>query len=197
MTGTAPSDNVEQLLAALRAGERAALDRLFEIVYSELRHLASAQIARSPKDETLSTTALVNEAYVRFAASARLSAGDRNHFYSLAARAMRQILIDHSRKRLTQRRGGDVEILPLADWDHPEELDLERVLSVDAALSKLEALDGRLSRIVEFRVFAGLSLEEIAAAGEQSISTLKRDWRKARAFLLRELGQGSPPSTPV
>jgi RNA polymerase sigma factor (TIGR02999 family) len=178
---------VTSLLVALRDGDRAALDRLFEVVYGELRRLARAQLARSAPHATLSTTALVNEAYVRFAGAHRLSAGDRQHFYSLAARAMRQILVDHSRRRLAQRRGGDVEIVPLADWDRPSEVDLAGVMAIDDALSRLEALDERLARLVEWRVFAGLTFEEIASAGELSVTTLKRDWRKARAFLLREL----------
>jgi len=179
---------VTSLLAALRDGERGALDRLFEIVYLELRRLARAQLARLSPNATLSTTALVNEVYVRFAGAGRLSAGDRQHFYSLAARAMRQILVDHSRRRLAQRRGGDVDIVPLADWDRPSEVDLARVLAIDDALSRLEKLDERLARLVEWRVFGGLTFEEIAEAGELSVTTLKRDWRKARAFLQRELG---------
>jgi RNA polymerase sigma factor (TIGR02999 family) len=186
---------VTSLLVALRDGDRGALDRLFEVVYGELRRLARAQLARSAPHATLSTTALVNEAYVRFAGAHRLSAGDRQHFYSLAARAMRQILVDHSRRRLAQRRGGDVQIVPLADWDRPSEVDLAGVVAIDDALSRLEALDERLARLVEWRVFGGLTFEEIAASGDLSVTTLKRDWRKARAFLLRELGPGAtrPP----
>ena len=174
--GTGP--DVTRLLASIRDGDRGALDKLFELVYSELRRLASAQLRRVAPHATLSTTALVNEAYVRFAGAERLSAVDRQHFYSLAARAMRQILVDHARRRLAQRRGGGVDIVALADWDSATEVDLEQVV----------AIDERLARIVEWRVFGGLTLEEIAEAGELSVTTLKRDWRKARAFLQRELG---------
>jgi len=185
--GPAPQE-VTVLLAALRVGDRAALDRLFELVYGELRRLARAQLARSLPHATLSTTALVNEVYVRFAGASRLAANDRGHFYSLAARAMRQILVDHAKSRLAQRRGGGAEVVSLADWDHPSDVDLSRVVAIDAALSRLEQLDERLARLVEWRVFGGLTFEEIAAASsELSVSTLKRDWRKARAFLEREL----------
>jgi RNA polymerase sigma factor (TIGR02999 family) len=188
----APRD-ITRLLAALSSGDRGALDQLFELVYAELQRLARAQLRRLPAEATLSTTALVHEVYVRFAGAERLAAGDRQHFYSLSARAMRQILVDHAKRRLALRRGGDRQIVPLSDrdhasgWDHPGEVDLARVLAIDNALSRLEQLDERLARVVEWRVFAGLTFEEIAAAGEASVSTLKRDWRKARAFLEREL----------
>jgi RNA polymerase sigma factor (TIGR02999 family) len=183
-----PPQEVTVLLAALRVGDRAALDRLFELVYGELRRLARAQLARSLPHATLSTTALVNEVYVRFAGASRLAANDRGHFYSLAARAMRQILVDHAKSRLAQRRGGGAEVVSLADWDRPSDVDLSRVVAIDAALSRLEQLDERLARLVEWRVFGGLTFEEIAASSSGlSVSTLKRDWRKARAFLEREL----------
>jgi RNA polymerase sigma factor (TIGR02999 family) len=191
-----PAAEVTQLLAALAGGDRAALDRLFSLVYDELKRLASAQLAMGgAKEATLSTTVLVHEAYVRFVRSAELAVNDRNHFYSLAARAMRQILVDHARRRLAQRRGGQAQVLPLEDWDQPVEVDLERVMGIDAALERLAALDQRLAQIVEWRVFAGLTLEEIATVSELSTATLKRDWRKARAFLHRELstGQVAPP----
>jgi RNA polymerase sigma factor (TIGR02999 family) len=185
--GPAPQE-VTILLAALRVGDRAALDRLFELVYGELRRLARAQLKRSTPHATLSTTALVNEVYVRFAGASRLAANDRGHFYSLAARAMRQILVDHAKSRLAQRRGGGAEVVSLADWDHPSDVDLSRVVAIDAALSRLEQLDERLARLVEWRVFGGLTFEEIvASSSDLSVSTLKRDWRKARAFLEREL----------
>lgn len=179
---------VTVLLSALRGGDRAALDRLFEVVYQELKRLASAQIALSPGESTLSTTALVHEVYVKFAKAEELSAGDREHFYSLASRAMRQVLVDHARRRLADRRGGKAAPLPIEDWDGPVEVDLLRVLRIDAALAKLARREPRLAELVDFRVFAGLTLEEIAATTHRSATTLKRDWRKARAFLHHELG---------
>ncbi len=188
----ASSGNVTRLLSALRKGDRQALDRLFEIVYAELKRLAKAQLALAPGDSTLSTTALVNEAYVKFARAAELSASDREHFYSLASRAMRQILVDHCRRRLADRRGGGAVTVPLEDWDGPAEVDLTRVVMIDAALTKLAKREPRLAELVERRVFAGLTLEEIAKATNLSATTLKRDWRKARAFLYRELTTPGP-----
>lgn len=195
---SAPGQDVTALLAALAGGDKAALDQLFVAMYGELKRLASAQLAigGGGKEATLSTTVLVHEAYVRFVRSAELAVNDRNHFYSLAARAMRQILVDHARRRLAQRRGGNVQVVPLADWDQPVEIDLERVMIIDTALGRLTALDPRLAQLVEWRVFAGLTLEEIAAMSELSTATLKRDWRKARAFLHRELAVGAAAESP-
>ena len=179
--------SVTILLSALKAGDRPALDRLFEAVYEELRRLARAQLARSA-DSTLSATALVNEAYLKFVRSGGVGAADRNHFYSIAARAMRQILVDHARKRLADRRGGGQEVVSLGEWDGPVENDLVRILAIDDALEKLAAREPRLARLVECRVFGGMTVEEISESSGVSLTTLKRDWRKARAFLFRELG---------
>lgn len=183
MTEPVPGD-VTQLLAAARAGDRAALDRLFDLVYRELRHVARLQLHSG---ETLRTTALVHEVYLRMAQGQAVTPTDREHFFATAARAMRQILVDHARRRQAQKRGGGVRPEALEDEHVGTDSRADEILAVDTALVRLEALDGRLARLVELRYYAGLSVEDAAATLGVSERTVKRDWRKARAFLYREL----------
>jgi RNA polymerase sigma factor (TIGR02999 family) len=182
------------LLAALREGDRGALDRLFPLVYRELHDRAHRQLARRRPGDTLSTTALVHEAYLKLTDSAHQSYQDRVHFFAVASRAMRQILVDYARRTAAAKRGGGhaVSLDPeaVADLGRAEEL-----LALDEALTHLEKLDGRLARIVELRFFGGLSVEETSDALEISPRTVKRDWRKARAFLYQAIqGEGSADS---
>lgn len=187
-----PSDgDITGLLAALREGDRAALDRLFPLVYRELHDRAHGQLARHRPGDTLSTTALVHEAYLKLTDSAHQTYQDRVHFFAVASRAMRQILVDYARRRMAVKRGGappvtlDPEVV--GDPGRPEEL-----VALDEALVRLEALDERLARTVEMRFFGGLSVEETAAALGVSPRTVKRDWRKARAVLYLTLeGRGA------
>jgi RNA polymerase sigma factor (TIGR02999 family) len=189
-----PSDgDITGLLAALREGDRAALDRLFPLVYRELHDRAHGQLARHRPGDTLSTTALVHEAYLKLTDSAHQTYQDRVHFFAVASRAMRQILVDYARRRMAVKRGGappvtlDPELA--ADPGRPEEL-----VALDEALGRLEALDERLARTVEMRFFGGLSVEETAAALGVSPRTVKRDWRKARAVLYQDIrGDDGPP----
>jgi len=180
---------ITRLLASLREGDDAALSALFPIVYAELRELAHRQL-RGHQRGTLSTTAVVHEAYIKLVGSNAVSAADRLHFYSLAARAMKQILIDHARMRLAQKRGGGVAHKLLEDGDIAVEDRAEELLDLDRALERLQALDERLARVVELRFFAGLSVEEAAEVLDSSARTVKRDWQKARAFLYSELAAG-------
>jgi RNA polymerase sigma factor (TIGR02999 family) len=179
---SAPETEFNRLLASWRGGEHGASDRLFSLVYDQLRQLAHRQVGRQGAGgETLRTTALVHEAYLKLVRSGS-RANDRHHFYALAARAMRQILVDHARARATAKRGGGLWITTfdgeqVAD---PRALD---VLALDDALERLALLDERLGRLVELRYFAGLSIEETAMALTLSPATVKRDWRTARAFL--------------
>jgi RNA polymerase sigma factor (TIGR02999 family) len=178
------------LLAAARAGDRAAYDRVFARVYDELRRVASRQAARLGGNESMSTSVLVHEAYLKLAGRGPAAGNDRVHFFALAARAMRQILIDHARHRGRRKRGADAPHLELdrielaAGGDAPA---IEELLALDRALERLAAVDAELARLVEWRFFAGLTLEEIAAMTAVSERTLKRDWQVARAFLLREI----------
>lgn len=189
-----------QLLRAAAAGERSAVDRLFELLYGELQRIAAHQRRALAAGSTLDTTALVHEAYLKLSQHQGWSTRDRSHFFALAARAMRQILIDGARRKGSRKRGGEAG--PLLQLDElglaaPEsERAAEDLLALDQALVKLAGLDGDLARLVEFRFFAGLSIEEIAELTEVSPSTLKRGWRTARAFLHSELAGAAASSWP-
>jgi RNA polymerase sigma factor (TIGR02999 family) len=190
---TPPGDGAPQvaaitaLLRAVEGGDKAARDRLFAVVYGELRGLARGQLRRIPARDTLSTTALVNETYLKLAGDRPWTARDRSHFFALAARAMRQILVDHARRRARQKRGGGVAPVSLDEALVPSPDRAEELLALDAALERLEAMDAELAQIVEWRFFAGLSVEEVAELLAISDRTVKRHWRAARAFLFQEL----------
>ena len=179
-------ESVTQLLLQWREGESDAFNRLFPLVYDELRVLARRQRRRTGGDATLNTTALAHEAYLRLVDHTRLDVTDRGHFFAIAARAMRHILVDHVRARVALKRGGKVQVVSV-DVEEPATVDGANIIAVDLALSKLEMVDPRLGRLVELRVFAGLSVEEAASALGVSSRTVKRDWQKARAFLAHEL----------
>jgi RNA polymerase sigma factor (TIGR02999 family) len=190
----AGAEEITTLLAAAGAGDRGASDRLFEAVYAELRRIARRQRAAAAPMATLSTTALVHEAYLKLSGEARWSVEDRRHFFALAARAMRHVLVDHVRRRGRLKRGGgavalDLEALEVAAPDRGDEL-----VALDEALDRLEAVEPELARLVEWRFFAGLSVEEIAELTGISDRTVKRRWRAARAFLYQDLAaQGIAP----
>lgn len=190
----APGD-VTELLSALSAGDAGAADRLFERVYAELRRIARRQLRRAARGETLSTTVVVHEAYLRLSRDGAWSVRDRGHFFALAARAMRHVLIDHARHRSRIKRGGGAVALELEEARLPAPERAEELLALDAALDRLEAADTELARLVEWRFFAGLSVEEIAELLEVSDRTVKRRFRAARAFLYRDLAeQGFGPA---
>jgi len=176
---------ITRLLAGLHDGRPDALNALFPLVYADLRDLARRQL-RGARG-TLNTTAVVHEAYLRFAANEGVTAKDRAHFFALAARAMRQIVIDHARRHLAKKRGGGAARTELGDAVVAVESRAGELLDLHAALARMETLDARLGRVVELRFFAGLSVEEAAEALDVSPITVKRDWRKAKAFLYREL----------
>jgi RNA polymerase sigma factor (TIGR02999 family) len=179
---------ITQLLAAVREGDRGALDTVFDRLYSELKRLARAQLRFGRTAISLDTTALVHEAYLKLVRSERLSLTDRGHFFALAARAMRQILIGHAEHLRRHKRGGGVDTLPLdEEVAAPALWQAEQLLAVDVALGELEKLSPRLARIVELRFFVGLNEVEIGELLAQSERTIRRDWRKARAFLQIEL----------
>lgn len=189
--------DITGLLQAWSAGQREAGDEVFSRVYRELRRLARAQLLRGRSGDTLGTTAVVHEAYLKLVDHDRLSVQDRQHFFSLAARAMRQIIVDYARSRLAQKRGGGAPHTDGADRVPDLAANVEtaaeraaEVLAVDEALSRLSALDPRLAQVVELRFFGGLSVPDAADVLAISPRTLKRDWRKARAYLARELLAG-------
>lgn len=184
------AEDITAMLGAARTGDREACDRVFALVYSELRRLARRQRWRAGGHPTLDTTALVHEAYLKLAGNLGWSSHDRMHFFALAGRAMRQILVDHARCRRRDKRGGGAVHVELEAAEVSIERQADEILALDEALERLAELDPDLVRLVEWRFFAGLTLEEIAAEVGVSERTLKRDWRTARAFLHAHLTAG-------
>ena len=182
-------DGVTQLLASWREGDPDAVNALFPLVYRELRALARRKRRGGSTGETLRTTALVHEAYLKLADHAKADIRDRQHFFALASRVMRQVLVDACRRRNAEKRGGAASQGELDDTLGTDVRTVE-VLILDQALERLARLDARLCQIVELRVFSGLTVEEIAELIGTSPRTVKRDWRKARAFLVSALGSG-------
>ena len=181
------SDSVTRLLADVRLGRRDALDRLLPIVHGELHRIASAYMRRERADHTLQPTALVNEAYMRLVDQREIVWQDRAHFVGVAARLMRQVLVDHARARAAVKRAGAAERIPLDETVlvGPErDVDL---LALDEALERLAALDPDLTRVVELRYFGGLTTRETAEAMGVSTATVEREWATARSWLKREL----------
>jgi len=178
-----------QLLVAARDGSDAARAALFERLYAQLRHLASRQLdrLRGGSPGALQTTELVHEAYLKLCDAERLSAHDRAHFLALAARCMRQVLIDHFRGRASQKRGGPLPKLALDAEELAADERGELLLALDDALRRLQAINDRGSRIVEMKFFAGMSESEMADELDLSVRTVAREWRFARAWLTREL----------
>lgn len=178
------------LLAAANCGDRSAMDRLVPLVYEQLRRLAHRELRRERANHTLSTRALVNEAWLKLAGLNQIEFRDRAHFFGVAAGAMRRILIDYANRHRAAKRGGS---LPRSERVDPITLAIEQrgedLLALDKALDRLRMLNERQSAIVEWRFFAGMSIEQTAAALNVSIATVKRDWTVARAWLNRELGR--------
>ena len=176
---------ITSLLAAMEEGDSQARDRLFSLVYGELRARARQQLARLRPGETIDTTALVHEFYLKLAPRSAPKYADRAHFFAVASRAMREILVDYARRTTAQKRGGGAVIVTLDDDDAPAGTPThpEALLALDVALARLAGIDERLARVVELRFFGGLSVEETAEALASSPRTVKRDWRKARMLL--------------
>jgi RNA polymerase sigma factor (TIGR02999 family) len=180
--------DVTALLEEFANGDAAALDRLFPLVYEELQRVAHGQMHRERAGHTLDTTALVHEAYVKLVRHPpRVQWKSRIHFLAVAARAMRQILVNHARDRGRSKRGGEVTQISLDDAAVTPEGRSEELIALDEALKRLEAIDVRQSRVVELRYFGGLTIEETAQVLDISVVTVKRDWTTARAWLYREV----------
>ncbi len=178
---------ITELLVEWRRGDRGAFDALFPLVYEEMRRRAHAYLLGERDDHTLSTTALVHEAYLKLVDIERIDWQDRAHFLAMAARAMRRILVSHARRHATAKRGGGAIKLSLDEAPPLSTRRSEQMVALDEALERLAAMDERMCQVVELRFFGGLTIEEAAAALDVAPSTVKLDWQKARAWLYREL----------
>ena len=182
-----PSHEITRLLVAWSDGDQVALNKLVPMVEAELRRLARTYMSRERTDHTLQTTALINEAYVRLIDASTVRWQNRAHFFGIAARVMRRVLVDCARQRNYRKRGGGNfqitfdEALAISDADHPD------LLALDEALNALGKIDDRKARVVEMRFFGGLTEKETAAALDVSPETVRRDWRLAKSWLLRQL----------
>jgi len=176
--------DITQLLVSARDGDQLAQDELMSRVYTELRSLAHHQIRRTGGSHTLCTTAVVNEAYLRMFGKQNASWDNRQHFFGCAALAMRQLLIDYARRRKADKRSPEVPMPTLQpELAEQVEINLDELLQLDDALTRLKQTDDRLGRLVELRFFSGLSVEEVSELFDCSKRTVVRDWRRARAFL--------------
>jgi RNA polymerase sigma factor (TIGR02999 family) len=182
-----PSNEVTQLLQAWSGGDRAALDRLIPLVYRELRRLAHSYMRRESSGHILQTTALVNEAYLQLVDANKIKWNDRNHFFAMAARLMRRILLESARSRHAQKRGGKIRQVSLSEsavFAPKPDADL---IELDDALTALEEIDPRRAKVVELRFFGGMTLGEAAEVLEVSADTVWHDWDLAKTWLYREM----------
>ncbi|WP_098075709.1 ECF-type sigma factor [Longibacter salinarum] len=175
----------EAVLTAAQEGDEEALDRLMPMVYDELRSLAKHLLRRNRR--VMTTTELVHEAYLKLDGRMEVDWHGRAHFFAIASRSMRQILIDEARKRKATKRGGDPVRMPLTSHHLQTEVPVNDLLSLNDALTRLANVDERLQKVVEYRFFGGMTEPEIAAVLDVSTRTVQRDWAKARAWLYREL----------
>ena len=179
---------ITKLLIRWGGGDKAVLDRLVPLVHAELHRMAARYLRRERVDHTLQPTALINEAYLRLVDSSTVTWENRVHFFGIAARVMRRILVDHARQHQAGKRGGAVEKVPIDAAHEPgsrqEDVD---VVALDAALTRLAEVDPEQSKLVELRYFAGLTIEEAAEAMSMSLGTAKRRWTVAKAWLRREI----------
>lgn len=179
--------DITGLVIDLRSGNAAVVDHLFPLVYDELRRIAHIHLAGERPDHTLSTTALVHEAYLKLVDQSRAGWQDRAHFCAVASKAMRRILIDYARKRGALKRGGSNQRVSIDENEIAVSEKAGVLVSLDEALDRLSNLDERSATIVELRFFGGLQEEEIAEVVGVSVRTVRRDWVKARAWLYKEL----------
>jgi len=179
--------DITRLLEEWSGGREEAFDELFELVYEDLSRIARNRLRGERDGHTLSTQALVHESYMRLLGKPGSGWHNRSHFYAVASRAMRRILIDHARKKRAERRGGDHAHITLGDEVRAPDRDLDELLAIDEGLRELELLDPRMAQIVECRFFGGMTLAETAEALGTSLRTVERGWTRARGHLYRRL----------
>ena len=184
-------NEVTQILRDWQSGDKSAAERLFPLVYDELKRQARKYLRRERVNHTLQPTALVHEAYLRLIDQTGLTAETRTHFFAVAARLMRQILVDHARTRNAEKRGGAAERFSIEDIEILPDQSAADLLELDEALQRLEAIDERKCRVVDLRFFGGLSENEIAEVLGVSEKTVRRDWHFAKLWLFRELSQNA------
>ena len=187
--------DVTALLAKWRQGDKAALDALVPLVYEELRRLAHLRLRREPSGNQLQTTALVHEAYLRLVDVKRIAVDTRTHFFAIAARVMRQVLVDQARRQRAGKRGGGATMLTLDEATSSVLPNMVDVIALDIALRDLAAVDERLCQVVELKYFAGLTIDEAAAALNVAAVTVERDWAVAKAWLYARFSPGGPTLT--
>lgn len=181
-------DSITLLLEAARGGDARATDRLFSLVYAELKVIARSQRRRWVGNHTINTTALIHEAFIKLAANATPDFANRTHFYATAAKAMRQILVNYAEQQRAAKRGGDAVQVSLEDAELVTDATADELLDIEKLLTRLEKENPRRCQIVECRLFGGMSVEETAEALGISASTVKREWQVASAVLYRDLG---------
>lgn len=179
--------DMTQILQEWNQGDSSALDKLFPLVYDELHQIASRYLRRERPDHTLQTTALVHEAYLKLLGEQDLQWQNRAHFFGVAARMMRHILVNHALALKTEKRGGGHKVTLNEVIGVPDDHQNWEILALNQALTKLEAMDQRKSKVVELKFFAGLSNEEVAAVLGISLATMNREWRLTRAWLVNEI----------
>ncbi len=194
MTTVSPQE-ITRLLAEWAGGDRAALDQLAPLVHAELRRIARRQMSGERHGHTLQATALVNEAYLRLAGQGGFEWQSRAHFFAVCAQVMRHILIDHARAHTRDKRGGGAAHVSLDEAAVAAGERASELLALDEALRALEAVDAQKGRIVELRYFTGLSVEETAEVLKISPTTVRREWRRAKAWLYRAIAEGGGDET--
>jgi RNA polymerase sigma factor (TIGR02999 family) len=182
-----PPERITELLACWTAGDRQAGDRLFTLLYAELRRVARAGLRGRSARGSLDSAALIHDAYIKLTAGTPVPLESQAHFLALASRTMRQIIVDHARRKAAIKRGGDLLRISSLSAVASEGMSAEEILALDEALAKLEAVEPLLTRMVDMRFFAGLTMEETAQACGISTATAKRHWIRARAFLFQQL----------
>ena len=178
---------ISDLLRLSGAGDKQAIDQLMPAVYADLHSVAHQRLKKEIREQSLNTTGLIHEAYLRLVESAAITFDDRDHFLAVASRIMRNVLVDRARARNTAKRGGGAVLADLDEDTWVADVDLDKVTELDEALTRLEQLDERQARMIEQRYFGGLSLDDIARVMHVSLATVKRDLRFARAWLAAEL----------
>jgi RNA polymerase sigma factor (TIGR02999 family) len=186
-----PQGEVTRLLAAWSTGDQSALNEMMPLVYAELHRIARRAWSQQPHNYTLQPTALINEAYLKLANAENASFNDRCHFFAVACKAMRQILVNHAKSRLSEKRGRGQVNVSLDEVQPAVHQEASEIVALHEALEALHSVDPRKSMVVEMRYFGGLSIEETAEAMGVSVGTVNRDWRLARSWLIREMNRES------